>query len=217
MPSRPRRQLVIMVKEPVGGRVKTRLARDIGLPQAVRFYRHTMQAVCDRLASDPRWQTTLAVAPAAALNSRMLPRTGPRRVQSAGDLGHRMQQLLDSPAPGPVVLVGTDIPGIRAEHIWHAFRLLGANDVVFGPAMDGGFWLVGAHRVPRVREMFGRVRWSTRFTLSDVLAGLGDVRVGRVATLGDVDDRMTWDRERHAVGRRILPSERGVMRQLITE
>ena len=67
------RRLVIMVKDPVAGRVKTRLARDIGAVHAARFYRHTLAAVTARLAADPRWLTELSVAPAKATASRGLP------------------------------------------------------------------------------------------------------------------------------------------------
>ncbi|WP_425283593.1 DUF2064 domain-containing protein [Methyloceanibacter stevinii] len=50
--------------------------------------------------------------------------------------------------PGPVVLVGSDIPRISRAHIAEAFRLLGNADAVFGPAQDGGYWLVGFKRSP---------------------------------------------------------------------
>ena len=50
--------------------------------------------------------------------------------------------------PGPVVVIGSDIPGITARHIAEAFRLLGRHAFVFGPARDGGYWLVGARRRP---------------------------------------------------------------------
>ena len=97
--------------------------------------------------------------------------------------------------PGPAVLVGTDIPSLGPRHIAEAFRLLGHHDVVFGPAADGGFWLVGARRSPRLPPLFGQVRWSSPHTLEDALAGLPRrVSVGIAATLQDVDDGEAYRR-----------------------
>src|SRR6185312_5639834 len=106
--------------------------------------------------------------------------------QGRGDLGVRMRRAMATCPPGPVVLVGTDIPGLTPAHIGEAFALLGQHDVVFGPASDGGFWLVGArHRPPD----FGAARWSSRHALKDVLSNLPrSISVGFAAILGDVDD-----------------------------
>jgi hypothetical protein len=62
--------------------------------------------------------------------------------QGAGDLGIRMCRALETCPPGPAVLVGADIPALDARHVAAAFRLLGSHVLVFGPAADGGFWLV---------------------------------------------------------------------------
>jgi glycosyltransferase A (GT-A) superfamily protein (DUF2064 family) len=92
--------------------------------------------------------------------------------------------------PGPVVLVGSDIPAMRPSHIARAFALLGRHDLVFGPASDGGFWLVGARRSrPLPRALFAKVRWSTAQALADTLATIPpDYSVGIADTLDDVDD-----------------------------
>ena len=89
--------------------------------------------------------------------------------------------------PGQVVLIGSDIPDVAASHIDAAFRLLGASDLVFGPARDGGFWLIGGRRLPR--GLFAAVRWSSPHALADTLRNVPPRwRVGRAATLDDVDD-----------------------------
>jgi hypothetical protein len=72
-----------------------------------------------------------------------------------------------------VVLVGSDIPGLKADHLRAAFAQLDAADLVFGPALDGGYYLVGAtaHALRRSTGFLGPgVRWSTTHTLSDTLA-----------------------------------------------
>ena len=100
-----------------------------------------------------------------------------------------MRRAIASCPPGLVVLVGADIPALAARHVVAAFRLLGACDLVFGPAADGGFWLVGARRRPLPAELFKRVRWSSPDALADTLAGLPPiVSVGFAEQLEDVDD-----------------------------
>lgn len=207
-----RRRLVIMVKEPVAGRVKTRLGRDVGVSRATGFYRQTLASVTARLARDARWQTFLSVAPAVATASTMLPASLPRLPQHDGDLGQRMQAIFDVSGSGPVVVIGTDIPEVAPRHIAEAFHALGRNDVVFGPAADGGFWLVGMRRTPRLVDLFHAVRWSTPHTLRDCLDGLRRqswVKVATVATLNDADDRGDLVRVAHAAGRRVLPGRAG--------
>ena len=108
------RRLVIMAKRPAMGRVKRRLAREIGATAAVRFYRGSLSRTVLRLAADPRWLTVIAldsIADGAKLLSRKRAALMP---QGAGDLGVRMQRLFTRLPPGPVVVVGSDIPSIRA-------------------------------------------------------------------------------------------------------
>ena len=203
------RRLVIMAKEPIAGRVKTRLARDIGVVPATWFYRHNLATVTSRLSRDPRWQTLFSVAPASATTSRCLPSAVPRIAQQAGDIGARMQAIFDRAAPGPVVVIGTDIPTVRPSHIAAAFQALGDSDIVFGPATDGGFWLVGLRRTPRVLNAFHDVRWSTPDTLRDCLEGIGcmpSIRIATIAMLQDADERADLDLLKAAIGRRIAPS-----------
>jgi uncharacterized protein len=200
-------RLVVMAKEPVAGRVKTRLARELGVGAATRFARHAIRTLLQRVSGDARWQTTLAVAPDAALGVRVWPPAIARLAQGRGDLGHRMQRIMNRLPPGPVVIVGTDVPGIAPEPIAAAFRLLGHNDAVFGPAVDGGYWLIGLRRRPRVLRAFGGVRWSTVHALADTLANLEGLKVGRVRALADVDDAAALASAAPLIGRRVLPSQ----------
>lgn len=186
----PTPQLVVMAKRPGIGLVKTRLARGIGAVAATRFYRRTSLDVLRRVAGDPRWQTLLALAPDRAVHDKgVWPDGLPRIAQGPGDLGQRMGRLMRDLPAGPVVIVGSDIPGIAPAHIAEAFRKLGQADAVFGPADDGGYWLVGLRRRPRIAEIFEGVRWSSETTLADTLANANraGLSVARVATLADVD------------------------------
>jgi len=79
---------------------------------------------------------------------------------------------------------------MRPSHIARAFALLGQHDLVFGPASDGGFWLVGARRSrPLPLGLFAKVRWSTQHALADTLATIPQGYATAIAdTLDDVDD-----------------------------
>jgi glycosyltransferase A (GT-A) superfamily protein (DUF2064 family) len=104
---------------------------------------------------------------------------------------------------GPVVIVGTDVPGIMPAHIAEAFRSLGRHDAVFGPAVDGGYWLVGLKRRPRLLIPFARVRWSSPHALADTLANLEGRALAFVATLSDVDDARGFATSAGSIGRRL--------------
>lgn len=199
-------RLVIMVKEPHAGRVKTRLGREIGAIAAASFYRHAASAVLRRLSRSTRWQTWLAVAPDTMVASRFWPCRISRRAQGRGDLGQRMQRIMEWPGRGPTIIVGTDIPAIEPSHIAAAFRALGRGDAVLGPTPDGGYWLVGLKRSPRILRPFAGVRWSSAHAFPDTAANLAGQKLGRAARLADVDDAGVWRRVRAWSGRTILPS-----------
>ena len=191
-----RRHLVLFVREPRFGMGKRRLARDVGDGAALRFERAMLGLLARRLGHDRRWRLRLAVTPERARHrQRLWPRGVAVASQGGGDLGQRMRRALAACPPGPAVLVGSDIPALAAHHIADAFRLLGRHDVVFGPAGDGGFWLVGARRCPCLPPLFGPVRWSGPHALADVLGNLPRrVRVGFAARLEDVDDGAAYRR-----------------------
>ena len=195
----PRRQhLILFIRAPQLGVGKRRLARDIGDTAAQHFERLMLSRLFRRLAHDPRWQIRVVVTPDQARHRRRLWPCGvPVVGQGAGDLGARMRRALASCPPGPAVLVGSDIPNMRSAHVAAALRLLGDHDLVFGPTVDGGFWLVGARRCPRLPPLFGPVRWSSPFALGDVLANLGErFSVALAARLADVDDGLSYRRYR---------------------
>jgi len=188
------RHLVIFVRRPQIGVGKRRLARGAGDLTAWRFQRVMLARLLRRLAPDPRWTTWLAVTPdTAARAPRWLPAAGRASVtafpQGPGDLGRRMARPMAALPPGPVVVVGSDVPGIGSDRVAAAFRALKACDAVLGPADDGGYWLVGLAPRARKRPPFDRVRWSGPHALADTCANLH--RDGwswcTLAPLSDVD------------------------------
>lgn len=183
-----KRTLVVMLKEPRTGRVKTRLGRDIGMVAAAWWFRHQVHGLLRRI-EDPRWDLVLAVSPdRAGMLSRVWPPHLARMPQGHGDLGARMSRVLRHAPRGPVCVIGGDIPGITAPRIGEAFAALGAHDAVFGPARDGGYWLIGLRRVRATPSaLFAGVRWSSEHALADSIATLRDHRIARITTLRDVD------------------------------
>jgi uncharacterized protein len=196
-----KRHLVVFARELRLGRGKRRLARRIGAVAAIHFQRVALRTLLLRLGRDSRWTTWVAVTPDGGRLPR-LPAESRLRPQGAGDLGERMRRPMRRPPvglpPGPVVVIGSDIPDIRRHHIAEAFRVLGSYPFVFGPARDGGYWLVGARRRPgETPDIFGGVRWSTEHALADTLAHLRPGQAGpELAALEDVDGAEAWRRWR---------------------
>ncbi|MBM3483112.1 MAG: glycosyltransferase [Alphaproteobacteria bacterium] len=194
---RRRRHLIIFARTARLGAVKTRLAASIGAGEAWRFHRRTMQLLIHCLAQNERWQTWLALPGGQGATDRTLPFRLPIIDQGHGDIGRRMARAFEALPPGPAVLVGVDIPALRPHHIEAAFQALGQAEVVFGPASDGGYWLIGLSRSRRALDPFSGVRWSSPHTLQDSRATLPtDARIATIATLDDIDDGAAYARWR---------------------
>jgi len=159
---------------------------------AWRFHRITAARLLRRLGRSGhscQWCCWLAVTPDrdAQTVGRWAGRSWRVVPQGPGDLGRRMGRVMAGLPPGPVVIVGADIPDIGASHVAEAFRWLGDHDWVVGPAEDGGYWLIGARRRPHLRLPFAGVRWGGAHALADTRAGLGRARVAELEVLSDVD------------------------------
>lgn len=182
-----------MAKEPRAGRVKTRLGRDIGMARAAWWFRHRLVSLSRELQS-ARWHTVLAVSPDRAVLSPSLPAL-PRLAQGSGSLGERMDRLFRSLPPGPVIIIGADIPGITKNHIKQGFSQLGRHDAIIGPAADGGYWAIGLKRMRAPPPgMFRGVRWSSEHAMADTLATIPDLSLGLLPVLSDVDVGLDFSR-----------------------
>lgn len=174
--------VIVFARAPRLGVVKRRLARGIGDRAALRFHIGTLTALLRDLKACRRFDVVLAVTPDRArfplwVQTRRIP-------QGHGNLGTRMTRALRRHRR--VALIGCDIPQANAADIFVAFRQLGVADAVFGPATDGGYWLV-ALGPRRPSELFGASRWSTEHALSDTLRQFAHHRIGFVRQLSDVD------------------------------
>ena len=122
------RHLAIFLKEPRLGRVKGRLARDIGHAEAWLFYRRLVRRVLPPLARDARWTTWLATTPAGWRGREPFwPLALPHLEQGRGDVGQRMLRVFRSLPPGPAIIVGSDIPDLSPTHVARGFAALGPH------------------------------------------------------------------------------------------
>lgn len=182
--------VVVFARVPRLGTVKRRLAAEIGDRAALRFHSQTLTRLLRRLAADRRYRTVLAATPDRA-RLRLPPRVQ-RMAQGSGDLGQRMQRVFRRFPQRRAAIIGCDIPEAGPEDVAAAFRALGRADAVFGPAADGGYWLVGVSP-RRPGRPFAAVRWSSPDALADTLANFSPrYRVARLRTLHDVDTAADW-------------------------
>ncbi|WP_428492367.1 TIGR04282 family arsenosugar biosynthesis glycosyltransferase [Rhodopila sp.] len=181
--------IIVFAKAPRLGTVKRRLAAGIGERAALRFHLATLTALLRDLRSRRRFDVVLAVTPDRV--RLRLPVRVDRIDQGRGDLGARMSRALRRYGRGRVALIGCDIPDAGAGDAHAAFRALGSADAVFGPAADGGYWLI-ALGPRRPADLFGNARWSTPHALADTLTRFRRHRVGFVRTLTDVDTVADW-------------------------
>ena len=193
--------VIVFARAPAIGVGKTRLARDVGRVEAWRAYRAMAEPLVRRLARDPRWRTVVRMAPdGAAWPGAVSEDQGP------GGLGPRLERALRAHSRGAVAVIGTDAPEITPAQIWRALRGVRRGGrggaAVFGPADDGGFWLLalGPERARRVR--LDGVRWSSPQALADTRTALGGPFV-LLETLADIDDGEALRRWRRGVQARI--------------
>ncbi|MBY0525245.1 MAG: TIGR04282 family arsenosugar biosynthesis glycosyltransferase [Gemmataceae bacterium] len=192
-----KRVLGVFAKQPVPGRVKTRLAASTSPAWAAQVASAFLHDAMTRLSAVEA-RRVLAFAPAHAepyfaerVRGRfeLIP-------QIEADLGRRMAHFfstqLDSGAH-QVVLVGTDSPTLPVAMIESVFAALDHADVVLGPATDGGYYLVGCSR--RLPPIFDGIAWSSDRVLSETVDRLTDPewRLALLPPWYDVDTAQDWE------------------------
>ena len=164
-----KRALLIFTKNPELGKVKTRLAATIGDDAALAVYNqlllHTVSATehlpvdkfvfySDYIEQEDVWDSEHYY----------------KEIQQGNDLGERMKNAFASTFKKgyhKIVIIGTDCPGLNAEIIMNAFSYLQTNDVVIGPAEDGGYYLLGMKQMQH--ELYEGIQWSTGAVLNDTI------------------------------------------------
>ncbi len=186
------RALIVFLKHPKPGAVKTRLAPALGAETAAALYRALAEEVL--VATAPRlgeYETLVFFDPPEAVEEMRAWLPGARlRPQCAGDLGVRMAEAFARTferGARRVAIIGTDVPAMTRETVAGALADLEESDVVVGPAEDGGYYLL-ALREPRP-ELFENVAWSTPTVLEETLAraATAGLRVQQLQRLRDID------------------------------
>jgi rSAM/selenodomain-associated transferase 1 len=162
----PRNKLGVFVRVPVAGEVKTRLVPPLSPDTACELYRAFLADLFDRLQSVKASINVFVAGEPVEEIAPLLPRPWKVVPQSDGDLGARMTgafATLLGGTSGRAVLIGSDSPDLPLPFIKRAFQRLKHRDVVIGPAMDGGYYLIGL-RAP-APALFEGVAWGTNRVL----------------------------------------------------
>jgi uncharacterized protein len=155
--------LGIFCKQPIPGKVKTRLAADIGAESAAGLYEAFLRDILDRLrdVAEAVMLSYTPDTPASRAYFQRLAGTPVRLIpQRNGDLGERLWGFLeDVRAQQKVIVIGSDSPTITRAHIQQAFAALDRHDAVLGRSEDGGYYLIGLDRT--AAGLFDNIDWST--------------------------------------------------------
>lgn len=182
---------MLFVKNPIVGKVKTRLAVSIGAEKALEVYQQLLTYTAG---------VTVAVPQAKCVfYSDFIPESDlffpdadfQKAIQMGADLGERMKNAFaDAFLQGAdsVLIIGSDCPQITPDLLLMAFESLICNDAVIGPATDGGYYLLGMKRL--IPDLFAYKKWSTDTVLADTLTDLDRLRLTYtlLPTLSDVDE-----------------------------
>ncbi len=216
MSEHPKRLLLIFLKEPIAGKVKTRLAQTVGAEEAARIYQSLVSVLIQQLQWMPDTEYRFCFAPAdagEAMQFWLLPQLSHRleegqvvpvgegvpavsfAPQCEGDLGEKMEDAFRQAfAEGfeEVGIIGTDCPYLSARWIETAWLSGRGRDLIVGPTYDGGYYFLGMKQF--TTAPFRGVPWSADNTLAKTLeqceqAGLS---VLQLPPLGDIDYEEDW-------------------------
>lgn len=182
--------LIIFVKHPIPGKVKTRLASSIGDEQATTVYRallaHTHEVT-------QGFEGMKYVYYAGEIIKEDLWSDGQylKAAQKGNDLGARMLTAFSEVLSGDcdkALVIGSDCPGLTSDHLQRASGALNDHDVVLGPSVDGGYYLIGCRQGHSI--LFEDIEWSTPSVLTQTLDRCKDLglSVWTLDTLRDIDD-----------------------------
>jgi uncharacterized protein len=199
MPIARRDTVIVFVRAPELGRVKTRLAAELGQETALAIYREMGARVVAAASRVRDCNLVVAYTPAAGEETTRawLGEEAMLVVQSDGDLGARMSAAVAQAftrGAERIVSIGADCPEITTATIAEAFARLSEADVVLGPAADGGYYLIGMTRPHDA--LFAGIAWSSPDTLAQTLAAAdhAGLAVSLLDLKHDVDTANDWRR-----------------------
>lgn len=185
---------IIFAKYPEPGRVKTRLAAELGDAEAVRVYCACMEQVISAAARSGITEYAVAIAcwPPEKLDA-MAKWLGPNMKinrQRGHDLGSRMHHAFTegfSAGYKKIVIIGADCPAVTQELVIQALTMLEGSDAVIGPATDGGYYLIGLRQL--APGLFEGIAWSTELVCRQTLARCSNLNLtfALLPELRDID------------------------------
>ena len=185
--------LIIFVKYPDPGKVKTRIARELGAEKAADIYSLIAGSVIENVSGSDKYRTVFFFDPPEMENG-IRQRLGRGDVtyepQSGNTIGERMSDAFERVFSGgaeKAVLIGTDVPEITGEMVTRAFRLLEFEDAVIGPAEDGGYYLLGLKKPESL--LFDDIEWGSDSVYKRTVERIEklDLSYKSLDTLRDVD------------------------------
>ncbi len=181
--------VVVFVKEPKLGFVKTRLSKTIGDEKTLAIYKLFVKDIVENLeARDGKFK--LCGYPTLNLINSTFGEFD-NFLQVHGDLGLKMCEAFRTQFDlgfEKIVLIGSDTPHLTDEIYDEAFKALDQNDIVLGPSLDGGYYLIAFNRSSFYEEVFKDITWSTDKVLEQTLQKLNNKRVHLLKGLNDIDD-----------------------------
>lgn len=184
--------ILVFVRAPEAGRVKTRLAATLGAEGALRVYRRLAEHTVREARAAGAELRIHFTPPDREAEVRAWLGDGPLYLpQSAGDLGARMEAAFraafDAGAER-VVIIGSDLPDLSAALLRRALAALDTHPAVLGPARDGGYYLLGMRTM--IPGIFADIPWSTPEVLALTLHRMraAAIEPALLETLSDVDE-----------------------------
>jgi rSAM/selenodomain-associated transferase 1 len=188
-------RLIVFVKAPRAGLVKTRLADALGPARACVIYRQLVERLLERLRGLGAVELRFSPDDAFEEVQPWLVPPWQAAPQGAGDLGERLERAFVeafTTSVRRVVVIGSDCPDISAQDVETAWGALRTFDVVLGPATDGGYWLVGLGGPQSL--LFRDMPWSSPAVLQETMgrARTAGLKVHLLRELSDVDTVEDW-------------------------
>ena len=193
--SMQRPALLIMIKNPIPGKTKTRLAAEVGEGRALRMYGKLLRYTQEQVLGLEETTRYLHYSEYVDTDDEWSNRDFLKLVQVGQDLGARMAAAFDHAfvrGHERVVIIGSDCPGLTTDLLRDAYAALTTHELVIGPATDGGYYLLGMrHPHP---ELFQEMKWSTDAVYEETLARarIRGLSVNKLPTLTDVDHLADW-------------------------
>ena len=194
--------LIIFTRNPKLGKVKTRLAKSVGNKTALDIYHFLLQKtkeVTKNISCDKKVYYSEKITENDLWNRSNYQ----KREQFGSDLGEKMKNAIDDGFKKKykkIILIGSDLFDLKPSHINDAFKKLDHNDVVIGPAKDGGYYLIGLKKLHL--KIFENKNWGSSTVREDTLKNLEKVDVHLLSMLNDVD--VIEDIENHSAFTKFL-------------